>query len=367
MAIPATGTTYKAGGYGTVDNRFYARGGLCAVLMRDNRGIATNMSPYAAGTPPTPYWAPFASDGQLRNDMFAWVRNSGLWQLNGTTNDGWWLLGAQDERGGPERKPAIKHDDAMILQSNFPFDTDLTGEGISISFTGVEVINPLLKRLRMNLPLSDPSGNPIVELPGKPGFVLSKPLDADAIDRQLLLIFARRKQGKWIYTAEGYPWVKLTDIGNIKRDKTGADAAALTFTALPDPYMVDIDPTLAPGNNLVPVMYSEWTAGDGWTALGGNPVFPGLAPKATALTTGTAEVEFMAAVGAGTITYTVQKFQSGSWSAATIGTVQTDTPVAGALTIPITGLAAGSAKFHITATANTLSTVSADSNTVTIL
>jgi hypothetical protein len=50
-----------------------------------------------------------------------------------TSNQGWWLGGAMDDRGGPDRKPNIRHDDAMILQSTFPFDTDLTGEGLDDS------------------------------------------------------------------------------------------------------------------------------------------------------------------------------------------------------------------------------------------
>lgn len=269
MALPATGTSWKAGGFAEVDSRFYSRGPLAAVLIRDNRGADTDISPYKAGTPnPVQNWSPFAQDGQLRDDLFAQIRVDGEWVVNETANEGWWLIGALDDKGGPERKGAIKHDDAMILQSNWPFDTDLTGEGLTISFTGVEVFKPALKRLRMNLPLSDTDGVAIVEDIGEDGFVLSKPVDAESIDRQLLLVFARRKAaGKMLYSVEGYPLARLTDIGNFKRSKTDADAASLTYTMLPDPYHVDIDPSDPVSGDLVQVLYSEWMGGDAWADM----------------------------------------------------------------------------------------------------
>lgn len=266
MTIPATGTTFKEGGFGVVDNRFYSRGPLAAILIRDNRGAATDISPYAAGSPPTVNWSPLAQDGNLRDDLFAMVRVDGEWVTNSETNEGWWLIGALDEGNGPDRQPNISQDNAMILQSNFPFDTDLTGEGIDIQFTGVEVFKPLMQRLRMNIPLSDTDGVAIVEDPGA-DMVLSKPVDADTVDRQLLLVFSKKRPGGYIYSVEGYPLVKLTDIGNYKRSKTDPDAASLTYTVLPDPYHVDIDPTDPDSGEVVPVLYSQWMGGSGWTSL----------------------------------------------------------------------------------------------------
>ena len=265
------GTTWKEGGYDVVDNRFYSRGPLCAVLVRDNRGQATDISPYAVGTvtpfTPVPNWSPLATDGTLRDDLFAYIRVDGQWQTNTATNEGWWLLGAIDEKSGPDRKANIKHDDAMILQSNFPFDTDLTGEGISIQFTPVEVFKPLLMRLRMNLPLSDGTGASVVEDVGEPNFVISKPVDAESIDRQLLLVFAKKRTGKTFYTVEGYPLCKLTDIGNVKRSKTDPDSPSLTYTVLPDPFHVDLDGSDPASGDLTQALYSFWIGGDAWDAL----------------------------------------------------------------------------------------------------
>ena len=79
-------------------------------------------------------------------------------------------------------------------------------------------IKPLMKRLRMNLPLSDTDDNPLVEDPGTENFTISKPVDVEAVDRQIVLMFARRKAGKYIFPAEGYPLCKHTDIGNFLQD-----------------------------------------------------------------------------------------------------------------------------------------------------
>lgn len=268
MAIPATGTTFDLGGFTQVDNRFFTRGGLAAVLIRDNRGAATSIAPYAAGSPPTRNWSPFALDGSLRSDLFAASLVNGVWVTNTAPNQGFWLIGALDEKGGPDRKPSIKHDDAMILQSNFPFDTDITGEGITIAFTPVEPLKPLIRRLRFNLPLQDGQGNSVVEDPGQANYVLSKPTSSISIDRQIILVFARRKAaGQFVYTAEGYPLCKLSDIGNQKRDKTAPDAGPLTYTVLPDPFHVDLDPSNPLDGQLVPALYSEWVSGPAWTAM----------------------------------------------------------------------------------------------------
>src|SRR6516165_7603348 len=227
--IPATGIDFKAGHFLDVDNRFSSRGQLAAVLVRDNRGSATNISPYAAGTPPTANWAPFAQDGNLRKDLFAYELNNGKWEFNHAANRGFWLVGAFEERSGPDRKGSIRHDDVMILQSNFPYDTDLTAEGITVAFTGIEVFKPFMMRLRLNLPLNDNNGNIIVEQPGSE-VILSKPTEADTVDRQLVLLFARKRPGGYVYSAEVYPLARLTDIGARKRSKTDQDVALLTFT-----------------------------------------------------------------------------------------------------------------------------------------
>lgn len=267
MSRPAVGTTLKGAGLTEVDNRFYSRGPLVAVLIRDNLGEDTDVSPYAAGTPPTINYTPFAVDGELRDDLLARHKVAGEWVANPDPNEGWFCVRALDEKGGPQRTTDAKDDDAMILQSNYPFDTDLISEGKSVEFTAVETLDPLLMRLRMNLPLNDTDGTAIVEYPGEPDFVLSKPVDAEPVDRQLQLIFARKHSGLWLYHVEAYPLVKLRDIGNFRRSKTDADAPSLSYRALPDPYHVDRDPTDPDSTELVPVLYSEFVGGGLWASL----------------------------------------------------------------------------------------------------
>lgn len=270
MSIPQTGTSWRAGGFNDVDSRFSTRGGQAAVLIRDYRGEDTNISPYKVDTPvPSRNWSPFAEDGTPRDDLFASIRVGGDWITNPEANEGFWLIGAMTEDGGPQRQPNINQDNQMILQSNFPFDTDLTEEGITINFTGVETMKPLMKRLRMNLPLSDSNGDPLVEDPGTENFTISKTIDVEAVERQIVLMFARRKSGRYIFSAEGYGLAKLTDIGDFRRSKTDPDAGSLGFTILPDPYMVDRDPGDPTSTELVPVLYSEWITGEGWDAIKG--------------------------------------------------------------------------------------------------
>ena len=270
MSIPATGTSWRAGGFGDVDSRFNSRGGLAAVLIRDNRGAATNISPWKVDTPvPTRNWSPFAEDGTPRDDLFAHILVDGDWITNPEPNEGFHLIGALSEDGGPERSPEVNNDNQMILQSNMPFDTDLTSESLSINFTGVETVKPLMKRLRMNLVLSDENGNSIVEDPGTENFVIGKPIDTEAPEYQIILMFARRKKGKFFYYAEGYSLCKLNDIGSFKRSKTDPDAGQLGYMVLPDPYFVGKDPNNPDSNELIPLYYCEWVDGESWTDIKG--------------------------------------------------------------------------------------------------
>lgn len=350
---PSTGTSWRASGLADVDNRFNQRGGLAAVLIRNNRGAATNISPWAAGSPPTVAWSPLAADGTPRDDLFAAVRVNGEWITNPDPNEGFWLVGAMTEDGGPERAPNVKEDNQMILQSNFPFDTDLTEEGIVVSFTGVETLKPMMKRIRMNVALSDEDGNPIVEDPGAENFSIGKPVDVESQEWQIILFFARKKAGKFVYTAEGYSLAKLTNIGNFKRSKTDPDAGELGFTVLPDPYLVSKDPSDPTSDELIPVLYVEWVAGGGWAAIAGEPVFPGSAPLATAVGATGATVSFTDPTGAGdpfdlTLEKSVSPFTA--WTPATIASHTDDTPGAGSTQYTVGGLTTATAyKFRATA------------------
>ncbi len=265
----AVGNTFQNAGYGVVDNRFYSRGPLAAVLIRDNMGLNTNISPYVqGGSGPVLNWTPLSADGQLRTDLFADVQVDGQWYMNTAPNEGFWRIGAIDERGGIERKSAVKHDDQMILQSLFAFDTDMTGKGKTVAFHGIEAFKPAMMRLKMNLPLANlTTGVSIVEDVGQPNYSLSQPVEPYDVNYQILCVFARPRPGGYIYSVEGYPLVKQTDIGAEKRSKTDADAFPLTFTAMPDPWHTNVDPTNPLSPIVVPAFWTQWIGGSAWSAM----------------------------------------------------------------------------------------------------
>lgn len=269
MTIPSTGTNWKDGGFADIDSRFVERGGLVAALIRDYGGEDTNISPFESDCT-TQAWSPFALDGKLRDDLFAYKRVDGVWVPNPSPNEGFWFTGANTDDGGPERGAKVEHDDLMVLQSNFPFDSDKTSEGKTVKFTMVESAKPLTHRIANDLPLIDDSGTSLVADPGATDYFVGKPVDTDFAERQLVLIFARTKGGKTIYRAEGYPYCKLTDIGSQKADKKKTDGVEVTYTVLPDPFFLIPDPTVATPTKLVPALEGKWYSGPGWDALNGS-------------------------------------------------------------------------------------------------
>ena len=135
MSQPATGTTWNRGGYADIDPRLIARGGLQCVLVRDNRGQATNISPFSTFSgdfaSATVGFSPFAQDGELRDDLIAAQLDNGQWVSNPSSNEGFLAIGSQTEDGGAERNPTTSSDDLRILQSNWPVDTAITEKGLT--------------------------------------------------------------------------------------------------------------------------------------------------------------------------------------------------------------------------------------------
>jgi len=261
MTRPATGTTFSAGGFGDVDNRFQTnRTGLLAVLVRDARGSDTDISPH--NDDGSVRWSPLAEDGQLRDDLLAFKRVNGVWIENPDENEGFHLGGAFAEGNGPQQKPSLDSDEQMIEQSNTPFDVVLTKDDEPFSFTAVETAKPFLRRLRNNLRLSDANGASLVEVPGAADAGWAKPLDSETVDRQVLLISARKRGGKTFYEVDGYACSKLNDVGNSRKGKKG-EAAELTFKPIPDGYfMAMVD------EEYVPIIKYTWVGGDAWVDLG---------------------------------------------------------------------------------------------------
>lgn len=263
MTLPATGTTFDGAGFNDLDSRYLERGKLRQVLIRDARGGATNISPHNSDG--SVAWSPFAQDNTWRDDLVAFKRVNGVWIANPSTNEGFHIAGAFKEGDGPSTKPNIREDDFMILQSNFPFDSDVVEEGEPFSFTAVETAKPLIRRLRNNLPLNDKDGNALVELPGRANAGWSRPLDADNVERQVLLVSEFKRGGLPIYTVDGYSLAKLSGIGTSKKDKRDSEAAEVTYMPLPDGYfMAMVDGVYRP------ILRHTWVGGAGWAALQGS-------------------------------------------------------------------------------------------------
>ncbi len=120
----------------------------------------------------------------------------------------------------------------------------------------------------MNLPLAIlNTGVSIVEVVGQPNYSLSQPVEPYDVNYQILCVFARPRPGGYIYSVEGYPLVKQTDIGAEKRSKTDADAFPLTFTAMPDPWHTNVDPTNPLSPIVVPAFWTQWIGGSAWSAM----------------------------------------------------------------------------------------------------
>lgn len=354
LAIPSTGTDWETGGYNDIDSRFFLRGGRQAVLIRQSQGTLTDLSPAA--------WSPAALDGTLRGDLFAQKRVAGNWITNPVANDGWLLLGAFKEGNGPSEESKLSKDDFMVEQINQPYDSDIVKEEVTIKVTPVETLRPYIKNIRHNLPILDSSGNFILQDPGQLGAFWGTPIDTDPVEWQLLTLHARRKGGKTIVVANGYPLCKVVDKGNSKMDKKDSDGSELSFEPLPDGIMVD------PQGR--PILFGEWVLGDGWTALGGVPVFPGVAPVATLGTTGKASFVFTAVTGTGdpfTITAQSTIDDGVTWIAATLDTPGAVVTSGGNTTVKVKSVAAGSTKFRAQAVGtNGAIAYSLKSNAVTI-
>lgn len=266
MTLPATGTTWDGAGLNDLDPRFLERGKLRQVLVRDARGADTDISPHDSSG--ATLWSPFAQDGKWRGDLLAWTKANGVWIENLNSNEGWHAVGAFKDGDGATSKPSIKNDDFMILQSNFPFDSDVTEEGEAFSLTPVETAKPLVRRLRNNLRLNDPdTGASVVENPGLDGAGWGRTLSGDNIERQFLLVSQFKKGGKPVYKVDGYSLAKLEDIGNSKQDKKDSEAAELSYVPLPDGYFMAFQDGV-----YQPVLRYTWVGGEGWADLYNSPV-----------------------------------------------------------------------------------------------
>lgn len=261
MAQPATGTTWNSAGLNDLYSSASERGGLQAIIIRDNRGDQTDISPFANDLT-TVAWSPFAQDGYPRKDLFATRLVGGRWQTVQTPNEGFFYIGAQTEDGGAERDPKTDNDDLKILQSNYPYDSVITNKSKTLHFVAVDTLKPLIHRLEADLPLTDEHGQNLVPDIGEDDYFYGTPLDTATVDRQIIALFSRSIAGKPLFRAELVPLCRLDSQAAKKRTKTDPDTADLTYKYLPDPFFMIPDPR--GGGQLVPGYDGAWISGPGW-------------------------------------------------------------------------------------------------------
>lgn len=341
MPQPTTGVDWNEAGFQDIDNNFLERGKRVQVLVRDDRGTATDISPHNADG--SIRYSPFAVDGTWRKDLVAHRKINGYWVKNTEQpNGGWHIGGAFKEGDGPTNKPGIKNDDFMVEQLDVPFDSDLVEQSEPFSLTPVETLKPVVRRLRDNLPLNSPTGDSLVEDPGQLSAVWARPLDADAIGRQFLIVRQYTKGGLPVLVAKGYALAKMSDIGNSKSGKKDSEAAELTYNPLPHSSFMALQDGI-----YRPVLRATWVGGAGWVAFGGIPVVSLTVPTATPAGTGAGTVSFPEPTGTGDPwSYKVQfSTDNGvTWQAAIApSAVAVNT---GVVTLSFTGVAAGSKKFR---------------------
>lgn len=263
MAQPATGTTMAAGGYNDNDSRFLERGKLMAMFIRDARGAATNISPHNGDG--SVNWSPLALDGKLRDDLAAFKKVNGVWQLNPEPNEGFIRFAAFKEGDGPSEKPSMDTDDLMIEQQDEPYDSVRTKNDAPFTVSTVETLNDAWRKLRNDQPFCDANGNLIVQLPGAvTGW--GQALGSDPVDRQVLLVREFTRAGKKVHTVKGFSLCRITDIGEVKQSKKDAETAPFTFKPLTDGFFMAKNAL----GEVVPVIKYEWVGGV--DALFGAPV-----------------------------------------------------------------------------------------------
>lgn len=360
MTIPDTGTDWIGAGLDLRGPEFLRRGTGVAVLARDARGAATNVSPHNEDG--SMRWSPFAADGDPRDDLLAIIKPDGYFQPNPEPNEGFINLGPQKDGDGPSWKPKITNDHFMILQSTEPYASDITEQSEPFSVTPVDTGSPWVQRLRLNRPFTDKDGNSLIEDSGLQNAVYARLVTNANPGRQFLFFRSTEWGGLPVYSCDVIALARLDDIGNSKMDKKDSEASELTYLPVADGRCMAVQDGI-----YQPVkIYRIW-GGAGYTALGGLPVFGGSAPVATATTALHATLAFTEPTGpSDPWTYKVQQSTDGgsTWgSAITPSSVSVST---GTVTLAFAAVA-GASKFRAVATGtNGASANTANSNSATI-
>lgn len=348
MAQPAVGVSFKASGLAYINALRVRRGGRWQVIARDYGGSATNLSPGSS------FVAPFAQDGNWRDDLFAIKQTTGGgWVYNQATNLGFYPIGFVDVTG-IERAPKISSDPLDGLQSLDPIRVDMQKRDKTLMFTPLEH-NLVVDALRYNQPLSG-----VLERAATGGtYFASETIDDEPLRRQVFVMHEDKQGSLSELNAFPFPRCVLTDLGPEKGNRKDPDAAKFTLSREIDPYFVDA--------NNVPIIDGRWTSGALWVqGVTAGLTFIPPAPVAAGLTATTGSVAFGAPIGGTSpYTFTVEKSADGvtGWSSATVSTTTGTTTI----TLALSGLTTATTYFfRVTATDSAAATaVSRVSNSIT--
>ncbi|GFG83389.1 hypothetical protein [Mycolicibacter algericus] len=255
MARPSTGVSFDVGQFHRPNPALLIRGRLIAVMVRDARGPATNMSPHNPNG--SVNFSPLAEDGQLRSDLL--IDSAG-------DNEGFRLVGPVHKGDGPRKTATIETDDYETEQDIYPYDTTITKLEETFKFTPSDSASDVVRRLRHELPLSLPNGAPIVGQEGRADAFYAKPLGGGQVDRQFLLVIVRKLNGKELVCVDGYPLARRSNMGESAFSATDGEAPELEFKPLPDPsFMAMQDGVYQPS------LGGTWIGGPLWESLASTP------------------------------------------------------------------------------------------------
>lgn len=332
MAQPATGVSLTDSALARFNALRVRRGGKWSLLVRDNKGQSTNISPGGS------FVSPFAQDGNWRDDLLAVKTVNNKQVYNQTANLGFHKIGCSSPDGFVQ-----EHDtnvDALeILQSIDPARVDMTSREKRVTFNGFEN-NRVLHRLMYNLSLDN------ILHPSKAGttYVVEESDEVDFMERQFILIHEDKAAGLAERTAFGLSRAVLSSIGKLQGSKTDPTAAELQFTRLIDPYFI--------GSKGQPIISCMWVSGPAWEEYD-TPgfTFTSTLPVGTPTAAATANLVFPQPIGGTSpYTYTVKKSANVDMTSPTTAT-GTPTVTDGVVTMALTGLTtATTSYFQVTAT-----------------
>lgn len=215
MPLQNTGVQW-ADAYGESWNPLGIRKSLITnVLIRDYKGVDTDLSDPAVGLNDDGLFTVYAVDGLYRNDLLADTFPGGQWYDPGALKD-----------DGVKLTPDVSVEGVKVAQARRAQRWDITDENDEIMFTCRES-NPVVDALRFDLPLSG------LGTLGAAGYTVVKPAESDLIERQIIAL-AEDGDQRFAYV---FPRVARKKVGATQLNRKDPDDLELTYGALICPYV----------------------------------------------------------------------------------------------------------------------------------